>query len=115
MKAVLKILSLGALFYSVGAFSNPINNITIDKIEVYTDKSKILDLSNGGGAIPAGVKVVVVRTNNQSYTGWKFVFYGDSLNENLSLLLFAKAMNKTVNCVYEDRGNYWVQCVGTTL
>lgn len=91
------------------------DNISVDKIEIYTDKSKIPYIGNDGWAIPSGVKVAVLRTNNPSYAGWKFVAYGDSLNEMLSLWLSARALGKSINCINEDRGNYWVQCVGITF
>lgn len=97
------------------AFSATKDNIRVDKLEVYSDKSKISDLGSNGGAIPPNTKIIVFRTNNPTLAGWKFVSYGNSANENLSILLSAKAMNKTVSCVWEDRGNYWVECVGLVL
>jgi hypothetical protein len=92
-----------------------IDDIAIDKIEIYTDKSKIPYLGSDGWAIPSGVKVAVLRTSNPTYASWKFVSYGDSFKEVLSLWILARALNKNINCISEDRGNYWVQCVGVVL
>jgi hypothetical protein len=110
MKSFLKLLLVSMFFVCVPSFA--IDNISVDKIEIYTDKSKILDLGTGGASIPANVKVAVLRTTNQTYSGWKFVAYGDSLDQILSVWLAARAMNKPISCNYEDRGAYWVQCVG---
>lgn len=110
-----KILILGVIFSSSFAFSATKENISVDKIEVYSDKSKIPDLGTNGGAIPANTKVIVFRTSNATLAGWKFVSYGNAVSENLSVLLTAKATNKTVSCVWEDRGNYWVECVGLII
>ena len=44
--------------------------------------------------IPGGVKVAVLRTNNPTYAHWKFVAYGDSLSETLSLWLTARGGRK---------------------
>lgn len=115
MKNVVKMLMLFCLAASAVATAGTVDNISVDKIEVYTEKSKIPDLGTGGSSIPAGVKVVVLRTSNPTYSGWKFVAYGDSINETLSLWLSAKAMGKNMSCVWEDRGNYWVQCVGVAF
>jgi hypothetical protein len=112
MKLLFKIFALGAFFSTSSAFSATKEGISVDKIEVYSDKTKISDLGANGASIPSSTKIIVVRTNNPTYAGWKFVSYGNAANESLSILLTAKAMNKTVSCVWEDRGNYWVECVG---
>ena len=109
------IFLLGIVLSANIAFSATKNDISVDKLEVYSDKSKIPDLGTDGGAIPANTKIIVFRTNNQTLAGWKFVSYGNSATENLSILLSAKAMNKKVSCVWEDRGNYWVECVGLVI
>lgn len=115
MKKIYKTVIACTLFFANFAFSATANNISVDKIEIYSDKAKIPDLGANGAAIPVNTKIIVVRTNNQTYAGWKFISYGSATNENLSVLLTAKAMNKTVSCVWEDRGNYWVECVGLMI
>lgn len=111
----LKFTIFVAILLSNFAFSATKDNISVDKIEVYSDKSKIPDLGANGGSIPSNIKIIVVRTNNPTLAGWKFVSYGSVASESLSLLLTAKATNKTVSCVWEDRGNYWVECVGLSI
>jgi len=110
-----KVLILSAFFSASFAFAATKENISVDKLEVYSDKSKIPDLRTNGGSIPANTRIIVFRTNSPTLAGWKFVAYGNAASENLSILLSAKAMNKTVSCVWEDRGNYWVECVGLTI
>lgn len=110
-----KISLVGIVLSANLAFSATWDNISVDKIEVYSDKSKIPNLGTGGGAIPPNTKIIVFRTKDQTLAGWKFVSYGNSANENLSILLSAKAMNKKVSCVWEDRGNFWVECVGLVV
>lgn len=90
-----------------------ITGLDVSKVEIYTDKSMIPDIGSNGAAIPGGEKVAVMRTSNATYGHWKFVAYGDTLNNIQSLWLTAKALGVTVHCVAEDRGNFWVQCVGT--
>jgi hypothetical protein len=115
MKKFRHVLMAFSLVVSASAFAGAVDNISVDKIEIYTEKSKIPDLGTGGNLIPAGVKVVVFRTTNQTYASWKFVAYGDSINESLSVFLTAKAMGKNISCVWEDRGNFWVQCIGVSF
>lgn len=115
MKKTYKTVIASTLLFANFSFSATINNISVDKIEIYSDKTKIPDLGANGAAIPINTKIIVVRTNNQTHEGWKFLSYGSATNENLSVLLTAKAMNKTVSCVWEDRGNYWVECVGLIM
>lgn len=115
MNKILGFLIFITVFICDASLAVAVDGITVDKIEIYTDKSKIPDLGANGGGIPAGVKVAVIRTNNPTYSNWKFVAYGDSLDQVMSIWLTAKALNKPVNCVAEDRGNWWVQCVGVTF
>jgi hypothetical protein len=115
MKKFMHLLIVLSLVVSAAVVAGTIDNISVDKIEIYTDKSKIPNLGQDGASIPAGVKVVVWRTNNQTYASWKFVAYGDSINETLSVILTAKAMEKNVSCVWEDRGNRYVQCIGVSF
>ncbi len=107
--------TLLVLLFSGFSSASTIDNISVDKIEVYVDKSKIPYLGSNGWAIPANTKIIVFKTKNPSYVSWKFVLYGNALDETFSLLLTAKATGKNVSCVWEDRGNYWAECVGLSV
>jgi hypothetical protein len=105
---------ISALLICPSARAANIPGLVINSLEIYADKSKIPDIGTDGWGIPSGAKVAVLRTTG-AYTHWKFVAYGDTLSEILSIWEAAKIAGMLVSCTYEDRGNYWVQCVGTSI
>lgn len=109
------LIAITLSIFSFSSISAERTDLVVDRVEVYSSKDKIPYIGSDGGSIPGATPLIVMRTSSSTYADWKFVTYGDSMDYILSLWLAAKLSGNSVFCTFEDRGNYWVECVGSGL